>query len=39
MTAYETVMVMLGILVLLVSSGGLLIALLTFLDKRNSERK
>lgn len=39
MTAYETIMVMLGILALLVSSGGLLIALLTFLDKRNSKKK
>lgn len=39
MTAYETIMVMLGILALLVSSGSLLIALLTFLDKRNSKKK
>jgi len=39
MTAYETVMVILGILALLVSFGGLLIALLTFLDKRNKRKK
>ncbi len=39
MTAYEIVMVVLGILALLVSSGGLLIALLTFLDKRNKRKK
>lgn len=38
MTAYEIVMVVLGILGLLVSFGGLLIALLVFLDKR-SKRK
>lgn len=39
MTAYETVMVLIGMLALLVSFGGLLIALLTFLDKRNSKKK
>lgn len=39
MTAYETVMVVLGILALLVSVTGLMIALLTFLDKRNSKKK
>lgn len=39
MTAYEIVMVVLGILALLVSFGGLLIALLTFLDKRNKRKK
>lgn len=38
MTDYEIIMIFLGILVLLVSSGGLLIALLTFLDKRNKKR-
>ncbi len=38
MTAYETIMVFQGILALLVSSGGLLIALLTFLDKRNKRK-
>lgn len=39
MTDYEIIMVFLGILALLVSSGGLLIALLNFLDKRKSKRK
>lgn len=39
MTAYETVMVVLGILALLVSFAGLMIALLTFLDKRNKRKK
>jgi hypothetical protein len=38
MTAYETVMVILGILALLVSSGGLLIALLTYLSKRDKHK-
>lgn len=38
MTDYETIMVFLGILALLISLGGLLIALLTFLEKR-SKRK
>ena len=39
MTAYETVMVIIGILALLVSFGGLMIALLTFLDKKRKKRK
>lgn len=39
MTAYEIVMVVLGILGLLVSFGGLLIALLVFLDKRSKRKK
>ncbi len=38
MTAYETIMVFLGILGLLMSFGGLIIALLTFLDKRNKRK-
>lgn len=38
MTAYETTMVILGILGLLVAFGGLLIALLTFLDKRKKRK-
>ncbi len=38
MTAYEIIMVFLGILGLLMSFGGLLIALLTFLDKRNKHK-
>ena len=39
MTDYEIIMIFLGILALLVSFGGLLIALLTFLDKRNKRKK
>ena len=39
MTDYEIIMIFLGILALLVSSGGLLIALLNFLDKRKNRRK
>ena len=39
MTAYEIVMVILGILALLVSFGGLMIALLTFLDRDRKKRK
>ena len=39
MTAYETVMVMLGILGLLISFGGFVIALIAFLDKRNQRKK
>ena len=40
MTAYEIIMVFLGILALLISFGGFIIALLTFLDKRKvSENK
>lgn len=38
MTAYETIMVILGILALLISFGGLLITLLTFLEKRNKRK-
>ncbi len=38
MTAYETIMVFLGILGLLVSYSVMLIALLTFLDKRNKRK-
>ena len=38
MTAYETIMVILGILGLLVSFGGLIVVLIAFLDKR-SKRK
>ena len=41
MTAYETIMVILGILALLVSFGGLVVALLTFLDRdwKNKRKK
>ncbi len=38
MTAYEIVMVIIGIIGLLVSHGLLLLALLTFLDKRNKRK-
>lgn len=38
MTAYETVMVILGILGLLISFGGLIVALIAFLDKRNKHK-
>ena len=38
MTEYEIIMIFLGILALLISFGGLLIALLTFLDKRNKRK-
>jgi len=34
MTDYEIIMVFLGVLTLLITFGGLLIALITFLDKR-----
>ncbi len=38
MTAYEIITVFLGILALLISFGGLPIALLTFLGKRNKRK-
>jgi len=38
MTAYEIIMIFLGILALLISFGGLIAALLTFLDKRNKHK-
>ena len=38
MTAYEIIMIFLGILGLLVSFGGLIIALLTFLEKRKKHK-
>ncbi len=38
MRAYEIIMIFLGIIGLMISSGGLLIALLTFLDKRNKHK-
>ena len=38
MTAYEIIMVFFGILALLISFGGFIIALLTFLDKRNKRK-
>lgn len=39
MTAYEIIMIFLGIIGLLISFGGLLIALLTFLDRDKDKRK
>lgn len=39
MTAYEIIMIFLGIIGLLISFGGLLIALLTFLDRDRDKRK
>lgn len=38
MTDYEIIMIFLGILALLVSFGGLIVALLTFLNKRNKRK-
>ena len=38
MTTYETIMVFLEMISLLISSSGLIIALLTFLDKRNKHK-
>ena len=39
MTVYETFMVVLGVIGLLISLGMLVIALLNFLDSRNNKRK
>ena len=38
MTAYEILSVVIGIIGLLISFGGLLIALLSFLNKRNKRK-
>lgn len=38
MTAYEIISTFIGVLALLISFGGLLIAILTFLDKRNKRK-
>ncbi len=38
MTDYEIIMIFLGILALLISFGCLLIALLTFLEKKNKQQ-
>lgn len=38
MTAYEIIPIFIGILALLISFGGLIIVLLTFLDKRNKRK-
>lgn len=37
MTAYEIIMIVLGLLALLISFGSLIIAFLAFLDKRNKK--
>ena len=37
MTAYEIVMIVLGIIGLIISFGGLLIALIAFLDKKDKK--
>ncbi len=39
MTAYEIISIFLGILTLLFTFGGLIVALLAFLDKRNKPKK
>ena len=39
MTAYEIISIFIGILTLLISFGSLIIALLTFLNKRNKRKK
>ena len=39
MTAFEIISIFLGILTLLCTFGGLIVAFLTFLDKRNSKKK
>lgn len=38
MTAYEIISVFIGMLALLMSFGGWILALLTFLDKRNKRK-
>jgi hypothetical protein len=38
MTAYEIISIFIGILALLMSFGSLIVALLTFLDKRNKQK-
>lgn len=38
MTAYEIISIFIGILALLMSFGGLIVALLAFLDKRNKRK-
>ena len=38
MTAYEIISIVIGILALLISFGGLVIALLSFFDKRNKSK-
>ncbi len=38
MTPYETIIIIIEVISLLISFGGLLIALLTFLNKRNKRK-
>ncbi len=38
MTAYEILSIVIGILAVLISFGGLIVALLTFLDKRDKRK-
>jgi len=38
MTAYEILSIVIGILAVLISFGGLIVALLTFLDKRDKSK-
>ena len=38
MTAYETIMVIVNIIGLMISTSSLLISLLSFLDKRNNRK-
>ena len=39
MTAYEIISIFIGILALLISLGSLIVAFLTFLDKRSGKKK
>ncbi len=39
MTDYEIIMIMLEVLALLISSSGMLIALLSFLEKKSNKHK
>lgn len=38
MTDYEIIMIFLGILALMISFGGMLIALLTYIDRKNKQK-
>jgi hypothetical protein len=38
MTAFEIILILIGILALLISFGSLIVALLAFLDKRNKRK-
>lgn len=39
MTAADVILIFIGIIGLLISAGSLIVAFLTFLDKRNSKKK